>query len=215
VTPALEASDVHYRRGGRAVLDGVSLTVERGEMLAVLGPSGSGKSSLLAVLAGLEPPDDGQVRQGGEPVRVGDVQQRHRLGLVLQGYGLLSLLTGAENVEVALQARGVTGDAARNAAADALAALDVAAVADKLIEKLSGGQQQRVAVARALVTRPDAVLADEPTAELDHEAQDVVIRALYAAASAGAAVVLATHDPDIARRCNRQLRIRAGRLHEN
>jgi putative ABC transport system ATP-binding protein len=215
VTPALEAIDVHYRRGGRAVLDGVSLTVEPGEVLAVLGPSGSGKSSLLAVLAGLEPPDDGQVRQGGEPVRVGDVQQRHRLGLVLQGYGLLSLLTGAENVEVALQARGVTGDAARNAAADALAALDVAAVADKLIEKLSGGQQQRVAVARALVTRPDAVLADEPTAELDHEAQDVVIRALYAAASAGAAVVLATHDPDIARRCNRQLRIRAGRLHEN
>ena len=214
MTPVLEAVDVRYRRGGRAVLDGVSLQVSPGELLAVLGPSGSGKSSLLALLAGLEPPDEGSVRLSGEALQVGNVPQRHRLGLVLQGYGLLSLLTAAENVEIALQARGVTGDAARAAAADALAGLHLAEVADKLLEKLSGGQQQRVAIARALVTTPDAVLADEPTAELDHEAQEVVLTRLRAAATAGAAVVIATHDPDIADECTRQLRIRGGHLYQ-
>lgn len=211
--PVLEAVDVHYRRGGRVLLDGASLAVERGETLAVLGPSGSGKSSLLAVLGGLEPPDDGRVRLGGEDLTVGDVGQRHRLGLVLQGYGLLSLLTAAENVEVALQARRVTGSVAREAAFEALSSLRVAEVADKLLEQLSGGQQQRVAVARALVTKPDAILADEPTAELDADAQDVVIGSLLAAADAGAAVVIATHDPDIADRCGRQVRISGGRLY--
>jgi len=211
--PVLEADDVHYRRGGRVLLDGASLAVERGETLAVLGPSGSGKSSLLAVLGGLEPPDDGRVRLGGEDLTVGDVGQRRRLGLVLQGYGLLSLLTAAENVEVALQARRVTGSAARRAALEALSSLHVAEVADKLLEQLSGGQQQRVAVARALVTKPDAILADEPTAELDADAQDVVIGSLLAAAGAGAAVVIATHDPEIADRCSRQVRISGGRLY--
>jgi putative ABC transport system ATP-binding protein len=214
MTAVLKALDVSYRRGGRAILDRVSLDVARGEVLALLGPSGSGKSSLLALLAGLESPDEGDIRLDGAPVLVGDVRQRHRLGLVLQGYGLLSLLSAAENVEIALQARGVTGDAARAAAARALAELHLAEVADKLLEKLSGGQQQRVAVARALVTRPDAVLADEPTAELDHVAQDVVITRLRAAATSGAAVVVATHDPDLAARCTRQLRIRGGRLYE-
>jgi len=211
--PVLEADDVHYRRGGRVLLDGASLAVERGETLAVLGPSGSGKSSLLAVLGGLEPPDDGRVRLGGEALTVGAVGQRHRLGLVLQGYGLLSLLTAAENVEVALQARRVTGSVARKAAFEALSSLRVAEVADKLLEQLSGGQQQRVAVARALVTKPDAILADEPTAELDADAQDVVIGSLLAAADAGAAVVIATHDPEIADRCSRQVRISGGRLY--
>lgn len=213
MAPVLEAADVRYRRGGRTLLDGISLHVVAGETLAVLGPSGSGKSSLLAVLGGLEPPDSGFVRLVGEALAVGDVGQRHQLGLVLQGYGLLALLTAAENVEVALQARGVTGAAARTAALRALSALQVADIADKLLEQLSGGQQQRVAVARALVTTPQAILADEPTAELDADAQDVVIGALLAAAGAGAAVVIATHDPQIADRCSRQVRISGGRLH--
>lgn len=208
----LDAVDVHYRRGGRELLDGLSLQVERGQSLAVVGPSGAGKSSLLAVLAGLEPPDDGCVRLDGEPLGAGDLRQRRRLGLVLQGYGLVSLLTAAENVEVALQSRGVTGDDARQQAADALWAVGLDDVADKLLDKLSGGQQQRVAVARAMVTSPDLVLADEPTAELDHEAQDVVMHYLLAATDRGAAVVIATHDPQIAARCDRSVRLQAGRL---
>src|SRR4051794_5556940 len=174
MTAVLEAVDVTYGRGGRGVLDGVSVALEAGETLAVVGPSGSGKSSLLAVLGGLEAPDSGVVRLDGQPLKAGNIAQRRRLGLVLQGDGLLSLLTAAENVEVALQARGTTGCCARTRAAESLADLHVSDVAGKLLEKLSGGQQQRVAIARALVTQPDVVLADEPTAELDHEMQDIV-----------------------------------------
>jgi ABC-type lipoprotein export system ATPase subunit len=102
--------------------------------------------------------------------------QRRRFGLVLQGYGLLTLLTAAENVEVALQARGVVGPQARERADEALAELGLTAVSHKLVEKLSGGQQQRVAIARALVCEPDVLLADEPTAELDHATQEIVMR---------------------------------------
>ena len=214
MTALLQAVDVHYRRGGRTLLDGASLEVAPGASLAVVGPSGSGKSSLLAVLAGLEHPDDGSVSLDNQPLRVGDLKQRRRLGLVLQGYGLLSLLTAAENVEVALQSRGMTGGRARRHAADALAAVGLADVAGKLLDKLSGGQQQRVAVARAMVTSPDVVLADEPTAELDHAAQDVVMRYLLDATDRGAAVVIATHDPLIAERCDRTLRLHGGRLSE-
>ena len=212
MTDRLSGSSLVYRRGGRTVLDGLSFGVEAGEMVAVVGPSGSGKSSLLAVLAGLEPPDSGAVQLDGEPLRVGDPVQRRRFGLVLQGYGLLTLLTAAENVEIALQARGVVGQEARLLAGDALAEVGLAEMSGKLVEKLSGGQQQRVAIARALVTEPDVVLADEPTAELDHGSQDVVIAGLHAAAARGAAVVVATHDPDVAARCDRALRFHDGRL---
>jgi putative ABC transport system ATP-binding protein len=214
MTARLEAIDVHYRRGGRVLLDGACLSIGAGELVAVLGPSGSGKSSLLAVLGGLEAPDEGRVELDGQLLQRDDIKTRRRLGLVLQGYGLVSLLTAAENVEIALQARGVTGHRAREAAATALGELHVAEVGEKLLEKLSGGQQQRVAIARALVTSPDVVLADEPTAELDHDAQEVVIRCLREAAQRGATVVIATHDPQIAERCDRELRLHDGRLTE-
>lgn len=212
MTALLVADDLVYHRGGRTVLDGLSISVEPGEMIAVVGPSGSGKSSLLAVLGGLEPPDAGTVALAGAALRVGDPMQRRRFGFVLQGYGLLTLLTAAENVEIALQARGVFGQEARLLAGDALAELGIAGVSGKLVEKLSGGQQQRVAIARALVTTPDVVLADEPTAELDHGSQDVVLAALREAADRGAAIVVATHDPDVAAECDRALRFHEGQL---
>jgi ABC-type lipoprotein export system ATPase subunit len=146
----LTADRVSYARGGRVVLDDVSIEVDAGEVVAVLGPSGSGKSSLLALLAGLEPPDSGTVTRNGltVPGVLPDV------GLVLQGYGLVSVLTAAENVAVALRARRLPAGEVRERTAAALAAVGLDEVAHHLVEELSGGQQQRVALARALVASP-------------------------------------------------------------
>jgi putative ABC transport system ATP-binding protein len=205
----LTAVGVDYHRGGRQILQGVDVRARAGEVLAVTGPSGSGKSSLLAVLAGLEPAG-GAVRLGGDAFS-GDVAFRRRFGLVLQGYGLVSVLTATENVEVVLQARGVARDEVRARAAAALASVRLDGQGDQLVEELSGGQQQRVAVARAVVTGPDVLLADEPTAELDAEMRQVVLDLLFGAARRGAIVVIATHDTDVATACDRELRLVGGR----
>ena len=202
------AEDVTYVRGGVTILDGVSVEAYAGQVLAVMGPSGSGKSSLLALLAGLERPDSGTVQAGGQDVDgVPD-----GVGIVLQGYGLVNLLTAAENVEVPLQARGVRSAEVRARAAAALERVGLAHVADHLVEELSGGQQQRVAIARALVVEPTVLIADEMTAELDTATKDVIAGLVVALAESGTAVVLATHDPEFAARCHRVVRIVDGRV---
>jgi putative ABC transport system ATP-binding protein len=206
---ALVVDAVSYARNGRTILDHVSLVATPGTSLAVVGPSGSGKSSLLALMAGLEQPDSGAVRRkanGSAPAVT---------GLILQGYGLVSVLTAAENVEVPLQA-GAAGPLTRSdvraRAAAALAAVGLTAVADHLIEELSGGQQQRVAIARALVLDPTVLFADELTAELDHEWKDHVVDLVLGIAHSGGTVVLATHDLQIAARCDRIVRLVDGRV---
>ena len=196
------AEGVGYVRAGRTILEAVDVALSAGESLAVVGPSGSGKSSLLALLAQLEPPDSGRVQRESGPGR--------RDGLVLQGYGLVSVLTAAENVEVPLQA-GVAGRVGRaDIRARALAALDAVGltpVADHLIEELSGGQQQRVSIARALVIEPTVIFADELTAELDREWKDLVVDLVLDVSRRGGIVVLATHDPEIAARCSRVMHL--------
>jgi len=199
----VEVKDVGYRPNGVPVLDGVSLTVYAGEVLAVTGPSGSGKSSLLALLAGLATPDSGAVLSSVPP---------DGIGVILQAYGLVNLLTAAENVEVALQARGRSPADVQSAAAAALAAVRLDEVVDHLIEELSGGQQQRVAVARALALQPTLLIADEVTAELDAETRNVIVELVLGAATTGAAVVLATHDLELAARCDRRLALVDGRV---
>ena len=199
----MEVRDVGYRPNGVPVLDGVSLTVYAGEVLAVTGPSGSGKSSLLALLAGLATPDSGAVLSSVPP---------DGIGVILQAYGLVNLLTAAENVEVALQARGRSPADVQSAAAAALAAVRLDEVVDHLIEELSGGQQQRVAVARALALQPTLLIADEVTAELDAETRNVIVELVLGAATTGAAVVLATHDLELAARCDRRLALVDGRV---
>lgn len=207
----LVARDLALNRAGRRLLDGVSLTVAPGEMLAVFGPSGSGKTSLLTVLAGVVRPDSGTVMFDGCPVEAG---KRADVAIILQGYGLVPVLTAAENVEIALQARGYGPPEVRQRSARALARVLLDGVGDRLVDQISGGQQQRVAVARALVAEPRLLLADEPTSELDEATRDSVMTELRNEADAGAVVVLATHDPDVIAWCDRATQIVDGRLLE-
>jgi ABC-type lipoprotein export system ATPase subunit len=208
VAGSVHADAVSYARAGRTILDSVSVSVAPGEALAVVGPSGSGKSSLLALLAGLEPPDSGSVRRDRDGTPGPD-------GLVLQGYGLVSVLTAAENVEAPLQA-GALGrlgrGEVRQRAAAALDSVGLTEVADHLVEELSGGQQQRAAVARALAIDPVVLFADELTAELDHEWKARVVELVLGVAGRGGIVVLATHDPEIAARCDHRLHLVDGRV---
>ena len=205
----LDARGLRYVRDGQTILAGVDVTVDPGESLAVTGPSGSGKSSLLAVIAGLVRPSAGEVYLDGAPL-TGFAGPVSGVALVLQGYGLVSLLTAAENIEVALRAAGRPAAAAPAAARAALAQLGLEAHADQLVEELSGGQQQRVAVARALALKPKLLIADEPTAELDPAARAVVLARIFAIVTDGGSLVVATHDPEVAERCDRVLDLRAG-----
>jgi putative ABC transport system ATP-binding protein len=158
---------------------------------------------LLAILGGLIAPSAGTVTLDGAPVGPGSgFAQRRRFGLVLQGYGLVAALTAHENVAVVLQAAGVPRAEVTARVEAVLERVGLAAVAGHLIEDLSGGQQQRVAVARALVTAADVLLADEPTAQLDAGNRELIVALLIERARAGAAVVIASHDPDVVGACD-------------
>jgi len=195
----LEARGLRFELGGRVILDDVDLDVGPGECLAVVGPSGSGKTSLLALLAGLAAPNAGSVSVDGRPVE----QVSHAdLAVVLQGYGLVSLFTAAENVEAALRAAGRDPREVGEEAAAALGALGLGGHEEQLIEELSGGQQQRVAVARALALRPQLLIADEPTAEQDKASRQLVLDRLFDVRHRDGSLVLATHDPEVAERCD-------------
>lgn len=207
----LVARDVRVARGGVEILRGVDVTLRGGERLALTGPSGSGKTVLLGILAGLARPESGTVLLDGRPLAQ-DPSLRQRLGVVFQGYGLVALLTAAENVELPLLSARVPAARARSRAREALESVGLGDRAEHLVEELSGGQQQRAAVARALVVRPDVLLADEPTAEQDVGHRTATLDAILAAASTGTAVLLATHDPVVAARCDRVLHLDAGVL---
>jgi putative ABC transport system ATP-binding protein len=211
----LVAQGLVVERGGRRLLDAVDVYAPCGFVLAVTGPSGSGKSTLLAVLAGLIPPHQGTVQWGGEPVQVADPRPGRGIGVVLQGYGLLPVLTAHENVELPLQLAGRPRNEIGERAAEALQRAGLGTdqlQRDRLVEELSGGQLQRVAVARALVIEPGLLLADEPTSELDAASRDVVLAAVRDVADRGAVVVLATHDPEVAAICDREIHLSDGRV---
>ncbi|MEW9548803.1 ATP-binding cassette domain-containing protein [Nonomuraea sp. NPDC050783] len=206
--PALACRALSCLAGGRTIIENLTLEFEPGERVALMGPSGSGKTTLLTTLAGLLPPAAGRVLAGGVPLDE-QPELRSGLALVFQSYGLLSLLTAAENVEVALRAADRPPREAVRLAARALERLRVARFADHLVEELSGGQQQRVAVARALALRPRVLLADEPTAEQDAAHRALVLDELIAVAAEGTTLVIATHDPEVAERCDRVIELRA------
>ena len=200
----LEARRLSYQRDGQQILTGIDLTVGAAHSLAVTGPSGSGKSSLLAILAGLTAPTEGSVLIDGKPL-AGFSRPGDGVSVVLQGYGLVALLTAAENVEVALWAAGHAPAAASAQALTALELLGLLPQAEQLVHQLSGGQQQRTAVARALALRPRLLIADEPTAELDPDARTLALTRIFEVVDGGSALVLATHDPEVAERCDQVL----------
>jgi putative ABC transport system ATP-binding protein len=208
----LVGEELWLRRSGVQILAGIDIDLRSGERVALTGPSGSGKTTLMSVLAGLTEPDSGTVLLDGHPLADHGPQLRRRVGIVFQGYALVALLTAAENIEMALVATGLPAAQAAKRAREVLELVGLTDRAEHLIEELSGGQQQRVAVARALAGRPDVLLADEPTAEQDpaHAAQ--ALNAILAAADKGGAVLVATHDAQVVRRCDRRLHIVDGAL---
>ncbi|MEV6945840.1 ABC transporter ATP-binding protein [Streptomyces sp. NPDC051172] len=197
-----------FGRGPNAVVavHGAGLRIHAGDRLAIVGPSGSGKSSLLHLLAGLEQPTSGTVTWPG-------LAGLRDIGLVFQGDSLIPALDVAENTALPLVLGGAPEDRAREAALAALALVDAADLADRLPEEISGGQAQRVAAARVLAQAPRVILADEPTGRLDHATGGRVLDALLTAADAtGAALVVTTHDPAIAARLTTRHTMRDGRL---
>ncbi|HEY8302759.1 MAG TPA: ATP-binding cassette domain-containing protein [Jatrophihabitans sp.] len=208
----LSARGLGYRIGDRAIVDDVDLDARAGRLLALAGPSGAGKSTLLGLLGGLLVPSAGEVTLDDVPVRPGDLTLRRRVGLVLQGYGLVTALTGRENVAIALQARGVDRAEVHERTDGVLAAVGLSDVADHLIDDMSGGQQQRVAVARALVSAPGVLLADEPMSELDADNRERIVALLTAHARTGTIVVLASHDRDVVEICDDVVELDAGRV---
>ncbi len=208
----LRAEDVGVRGREASVLSGVSLHAAPGRMVAVTGSSGSGKTTLLSVLGGLLAPDAGTATYDRGPVGTTAGEPRAGTALVLQTYGLVPSLTAAENVVVALRARGWAPAEAGRLAVEALDRVLVGNLSERLVTELSGGQLQRVAVARALAVVPDVLLADEPTSELDEHHRDLVVAELREEAKRGAAVVLATHDPEVAALCDDEVHLVDGEV---
>jgi ABC-type lipoprotein export system ATPase subunit len=219
--PLLSAKELRrtYSQGGTSTvaLQDASLQLAPGELVALMGPSGSGKSTLLGILAGFEPPGNGSVMWHGRPLADLSAtalahQRASQFGVVFQSLGLFPALTARENVHLPLLISGADPHSAAAATERWLRRLGLEDRAEHRLFELSLGQQQRVAVARALAPEPDIILADEPTAELDHEAADVVIEALREVTLRGGGVILASHDPRILLIADRVLVLRAGSL---
>jgi putative ABC transport system ATP-binding protein len=218
---ALELSRVSKIYGGGAsqvhALRNVELTVEPGELVAVMGPSGSGKSTLLTIAGSLEDPTSGEVTTCG--VRLSQLSRNERaalrrrsIGYVFQDFNLLAGLTAAENVSLPLELDGTSVKAARTAAVAALERFGLADRADRFPDDLSGGERQRVAIARAVVGQRRLVLADEPSGALDSVNGESVMRVVRATCQDGVAGVVVTHDAQLASWADRVVFIRDGRI---
>lgn len=220
--PVLDLKDAALSLDGNAgrvdILHGVTLQVAAGETLGLIGPSGSGKSSLLMLMGGLERATGGQVVALGHDLTTMDEDQlarfrRDHMGVVFQSFHLIPTMTALENVATPLELAGVR-DAFSRAEAE-LETVGLGHRAGHYPDQLSGGEQQRVALARALAPRPDILLADEPTGNLDETNGAAIMDLLFGLREKhGATLVLVTHSPDLANRCDRVVRLRDGKVAE-
>ena len=204
------------RQAPTHILKGIDLDIAAGSSVAILGPSGSGKSSLMAILSGLERASGGSVEVAGVDFTSLDEDglsraRRGRIGIVLQAFHLLPTMTALENVAVPLELSGAA-DAFARAEAE-LAAVGLGHRITHYPAQLSGGEQQRVAIARAVAPAPAILFADEPTGNLDEATSGAIVDLLFERQrAAGATLVMITHDPSLADRCDRVIRMRDGRI---
>lgn len=211
-----------YKQGKRTVtaLSGVNLSIPDGALVAIQGPTGGGKSTLLQMLGALDRPSAGTVQLGTNDLSsLGDhalAQIRAtEIGFIFQSFNLIPTLTALENVETALAPLGLAPDARRSRATDALASVGLADRTGHRPNELSGGQQQRVAIARALVKEPTVLLADEPTGNLDEQTRDEIMDLLEGLwRDRGLTLVIVTHDSAVAKRAERRLHIKHGTVRE-
>jgi putative ABC transport system ATP-binding protein len=219
MAPVLEAKNLAktYETGGAKVLGlrGVDISIERGEFVAIMGPSGCGKSTLLNLLAGLDRPTAGEVWLDG--VRIDELSEtdlarlrRRKVGFVFQFFNLVPTLSAVENVELPLLLVGRRRRKARESASELMSDLGISGKEEAAPTDLSGGEQQRVALARALANRPDVVLADEPTGNLDSAAARDVLGLFRQAQSRGQTLLLVTHDASVASAAERVIMLRDG-----
>jgi putative ABC transport system ATP-binding protein len=224
--PALiEIRDAHkiYTRGSERidVLNGVNLSVEHGELLALMGPSGSGKTTLLNLIAGIDAPTSGSVTVNGREIsKLSEDQlaswRTRNVGYVFQSFNLVPVLTAYENVELPLLLLPLSRQRRREQVTTALELVGLTDRKDHLPRQLSGGQEQRVAIARAIVADPPLVLGDEPTGDLDRKSAENVMELVEALRREfNKTFVIVTHDPKVAGRASRLLRIDKGALVEN
>jgi len=198
------------------ILDDLSMRVEHGERVAIVGVSGAGKSTLLGILAGLDLPTSGKVWLGGHELTVLDEDGRaalraDKVGFVFQSFHLIPSLTALENVMLPLEL--TNHDNPREAAGAALGSVGLSGRAGHYPKQLSGGEKQRVAIARAYVTQPTVLFADEPTGNLDQQSGDAVINILFRMnREQGTTLILVSHDLNLARRCDRVIEMSAGRI---
>jgi putative ABC transport system ATP-binding protein len=211
-----------YDQGQRKVtaLSDVSLTIPDGQMIAVQGPTGGGKSTLLQMLGALERPTSGSVALGSDVLsampdsRLAGIRAKE-IGFIFQGFNLIPTLSAQENVETALAPLGLPAAERRERAASALADVGLGDRASHRPAELSGGQQQRVAIARALVKQPDVLLADEPTGNLDEQTRDEIMDLLEGLwRDSGLTLVVVTHDSAVAKRAERRIQIKQGAVSE-
>ncbi|MEO0501115.1 MAG: ABC transporter ATP-binding protein [Pseudomonadota bacterium] len=208
-----------YETGGETVhaLDGVSLTIPRGQFAAIMGASGSGKSTFMNMIGCLDVPTSGTIELDGEdvaglsPDRLADVRNR-KLGFVFQQFNLLKRTSARDNVALPLIYAGVPAPARRARAEEQLVRVGLGERLGNMPNQLSGGQQQRVAIARALVTSPPILLADEPTGALDSKTSVEVMRILQGLSAEGISIILVTHEEEIAEYAERRIEFRDGRV---